>query len=100
MPYWGNTKTEVDDHGPISVKVCYPTESNPVTIALSLDGMYIVLHNDRLYFAKGKISLCLTVEGLPESQGTGFCKDENKVLAALVDYLTECEINDMMEEQT
>ncbi len=87
MPYWGKTETEVDDHGGISVKVCYPQDSNPITIALNLDGLYIVLHNERLYFAEGKISLCHTVEGLPQSQGTGFAQNEIDVLAALDKYM-------------
>lgn len=91
MPYWGKTETEVDDHGGISVKVCYPNETNPITIALNLDGMYIVLHNEILYFAEGKISLCHTVEGLPQSQGTGFAQNEKVVLAALTNFLVRSE---------
>ncbi len=86
MPYWGKTETEVDDHGGISVKVCCPNESNPITIALHLDGLYIVLHNDSLYFAEGKISLCKTVESLPQSQGFGM--SEKEVFAALNNYVT------------
>ncbi len=92
MPYWGKTETEVDDHGGISVKVCYPNETNPITIALNLDGMYVVLHNGNLYFAEGKISLCHTVEGLPQSQGTGFAQNEKVVLAALTNYLVRSEV--------
>jgi len=90
MPYWGKTETEVDDHGGNSVKVCYPNESNPITIALHIDGLYIVLHNDQLYFADGKISLCHTVEGLPQSQRFG--QSEKEVLAVLNDYIVRRQV--------
>ncbi len=85
MPYWGRTEMEVDDHGPISVKVCYPQESEPVTIALKLEDVYIVLHDDCLYFADGKISLCNTVEGLRQSLRFG--KSEDEVLDVVKEFM-------------
>lgn len=97
MPYWGRTEMEVDDHGPISVKVCYPQESEPVTIALHLDNLYIVLHDNCLYFADGKISLCHVVEGLRQSLRFG--RSEEEVLAVLQEYMAHRTVKAMMVKE-
>ena len=97
MPYWGATEMEVDDHGPISVKVCYPQESEPVTIALHLDDIYIVLHDNCLYFADGKISLCKVVEGLRQSLRFG--RSENEVLAVLKEYMAHRLVKAMIVQE-
>ncbi len=87
MPYFGKTQTEVDDHGPISKKICYPNESDPITIALFLRGIYIVLHDGELYYADGKIAVCLLVEGLMQSKRFG--QSETEVLRALQKRIRE-----------
>ncbi len=84
MPYFGKTLTEIDAHGPSSVKVSYPSEKEHVCIALLLGGTYVFLHNGELVFIEGKIKLCNKVERLQQS--LGFSLDEDSIWNALDDW--------------
>lgn len=90
MPYFGKTKTYLDDHGPSSSSVYYPRETEPVCIALNFDGVFIFLHNGELKVTEGTIAFLNHVERLQES--LGFSKGETEIWEALTAWNIEQEI--------